>query len=234
MTRLLLVSILISVFITSCTKEELHATHWTEVTVKSGMRISILGDSYSTFRGYLYPESNLTYYPNEKTGVMEVNQTWWKLFIKEQGLKLECNNSYSGATIAKRTDRQGTAYVERYLELGTPELIFVFGATNDSWQKIPIGTYQYENWQEEDLTYFRPAFAYLLHQLQLTYPKAMIVNLINTDLQKSYKESMEAICNYYEICNISLGEFEKKDGHPSDKGMESICQQLTAVLVTNK
>ena len=139
-------------------------------------------------------------------------------------------NAY-GSTIARKADKQETAYVERYPELGNPELIFVFGATNDSWQEIPIGTYQYENWQEEDLTYFRPAYAYLLHQLQHTYPQAQIVNLINTNLQKSYKESMETICRYYGVCNLSLGDFEKKDGHPSDKGMRSICQQLTEILV---
>lgn len=232
MTRIfLLISILFSLLTTSCTQEELHASHCTGITVKDGMRVSILGDSYSTFRGYLYPESNRTYYPNEKTGVTDVSQTWWHLFIKEQKLKLECNNSYSGSTIARNSDRQRTAYVERYLELGNPELIFIFGATNDSWQKIPIGTYQYGDWQEENLTSFRPAFAYLLHQLQQTYPQAQIINLINTDLQKDYKESMETICRYYGVCNLSLGDFEKKDGHPSDKGMKSICQQLTEVLV---
>jgi hypothetical protein len=73
--------------------------------------------------------------------------------------------------------------------------------------------------------------AYLLHQLQQTYPKAQIVNLINTDLQKDYKESMKTICCYYGVCNLSFGDFEKKEGHPSDKGMKSICQQLTEVLV---
>lgn len=232
MTRmLLLISILFSMLATSCVQAELHASHCTDINIKDGMKVSILGDSYSTFQGYLYPESNRTYYPNEKTGVTEVSQTWWYLFIREQNLKLECNNSYSGSTIARKADKQETAYVERYPDLGNPELIFVFGATNDSWQEIPIGIYQYEDWQEEDLTYFRPAFAYLLHQLQHTYPKAQIVNLINTDLQKSYKESMETICRYYGVCNLSLGDFEKKDGHPSDKGMRSIYQQLKEILV---
>ena len=99
MTRmLLLISILFSLLSTSCVREELHASHYTDINIKDGMKVSILGDSYSTFQGYLYPESNRTYYPNEKTGVTEVSQTWWNLFIKEQNLKLECNNSYSGST----------------------------------------------------------------------------------------------------------------------------------------
>lgn len=194
------------------------------------MKVSILGDSYSTFQGYLYPNSNPTYYPNQKTGVSDVAQTWWYQFITQYKLKLEYNNSYGGSTIAYKKNTKGTAFIERFQDLGTPDLIFVFGGTNDSWQNIPIGTYQYSSWTDNDLLNFRPAFAYLLYELQQTYPKAQIINLINTDLKKNYKESMQTICQYYHICNISLGDFDKKDNHPSKSGMKSIYQQITQIL----
>lgn len=215
----------------SCEHEYLECSNCSDSFLKKDTKVSILGDSYSTFQGYLYPSDNLTYYPNQITGVSNVSQTWWYQFITNNQLILEYNNSYGGSTIAQKSNNKRTSFVKRYLNLGNPELIFIFGGTNDSWQKIPLGNYKYESWEEEDLQDFRPAFAYLLSQIQQIYPNAKIVNLINTDLHKDYKTSMEVICQYYHICNISLGDFEKKDNHPSKKGMESICQQITQILV---
>lgn len=224
--------ILFFIFLTlSCSKEELECSNCTNISLTKDMKVSILGDSYSTFQGYLSPNANPTYYPNLKTEVTDVTQTWWHLFITRNNLILEFNNSYSGSTVALKPNMKRSSYVERYPELGNPDLIFIFGGTNDSWQGLPTGDYQYSEWEEDDLLYFRPAFAYLLYELQRTYPKAQIVNLINTDLKKDYKESMKTICQYYHICNISLGNFEKINGHPSKKGMESICQQITQILV---
>ena len=73
--------------------------------------IFILGDSYSTFKGYL-PENHVTYYtpegpwylrehlelePDEKD-VFQVEQTWWYNLAKENGILLK-NSSFSGTTI---------------------------------------------------------------------------------------------------------------------------------------
>ena len=223
--------IALTIIIFSCSKEEPKCSNCANISLSKDMKVSILGDSYSTFQGYLSPNGNPTYYPNSRTEVMDVTQTWWYQFITRNNLILESNNSYSGSTVARKPNVEGKSYIERYLELGNPDFIFVFGGTNDSWQDIPVGDYQYSDWKEDDLLYFRPAFAYLLYELQQTYPKAQIVNLINTDLKKDYKESMETICQYYHICNISLGDFEKIDGHPSKKGMKSICQQITQILI---
>ena len=194
------------------------------------MKVSILGDSFSTFQGYLSPNTNQTYYPNSQTEVTEVTHTWWYQFISQNQLHLECNNSYSGSTVARKPNTKGYSYIERYPELGKPNIIFVFGGTNDSWESIPTGDYQYSDWKEDDLLYFRPAFAYLLNQLQQTYPDAKIVNLVNTGLKKAYKEAMENICQHFHVCNISLGYFEKKEGHPSKAGMMFIYQQITQAL----
>ena len=64
--------------------------------------ISILGDSYSTFEGYLQPDTNSIWYyvsPRQQTDVTSVKQTWWHKFIKENNCRLCVNNSFSGATI---------------------------------------------------------------------------------------------------------------------------------------
>jgi hypothetical protein len=47
-------------------------------------KVSILGDSYSTFQG-VNPEGYNPFYPNDRNDVTEVSQTWWDLYIKGKG-----------------------------------------------------------------------------------------------------------------------------------------------------
>ena len=35
-------------------------------------------------------------------------------------------------------------------ELGCPDVIFIFGATNDCWAGAPLGEYKYGGWTKED------------------------------------------------------------------------------------
>ena len=41
-------------------------------------KVSILGDSYSTFQG-VGPSHYAPFYPNDRNDVTEVEQTWWSL-----------------------------------------------------------------------------------------------------------------------------------------------------------
>ena len=72
------------------------------VQAQNRQRISILGDSYSTFKGFI-PDSNEVWYnvPRDakRTDVERVSQTWWWRVVSEGGYLLERNDSYSGATI---------------------------------------------------------------------------------------------------------------------------------------
>lgn len=66
--------------------------------------ISILGDSYSTFEGYVQPDTNFVWYfktppKGRTTDMVSVRNTWWHKFIKENNYRLCVNNSFSGATI---------------------------------------------------------------------------------------------------------------------------------------
>ena len=62
---------------------------------------SILGDSYSTFGGFVTPESNRCFYNGEskESDVLNIEETWWYQIILKKGYKLEYNNSYSGSTL---------------------------------------------------------------------------------------------------------------------------------------
>lgn len=60
------------------------------------LRFSILGDSYSTFEGYVHPDSN-DVYPYQNIGLTGVEQMWWAQVADSTGWILEKNNSFSGA-----------------------------------------------------------------------------------------------------------------------------------------
>ena len=87
--------------------------------------ISILGDSYSTFEGYLQPDTNSIWYyvsPRQQTDVTSVKQTWWHKFIKENNYRLCVNNSFSGATICntgyRNEDYSDRSFITRMDQLG--------------------------------------------------------------------------------------------------------------------
>lgn len=206
--------------------------------VLAQQKISILGDSYSTFYGYVTPATNACWYgvPGEKkeNDVTSVEETWWCRFLQAYGYVLERNNSYSGATVCHTgydgADYSDRSFVTRMTDLGHPDIILVFGGTNDSWAGVPVGEFQYEGWQKEDLYEFRPAFCCLMDYLVMHYPDAAIYNITNTELSKEVESSMDEVCRHYGITNIRLHDIDKQWGHPSVKGMQSICCQVGEVV----
>lgn len=209
--------------------------------------VSILGDSYSTFQGYMQPDSNVVWYwdsPDaQNTDVHSVRETWWHQFIKENGYKLCVNNSFSGATICfsgyKRdnpdfADYSDRSFVTRLKNLGCPDVIFIFGGTNDSWAGSPIGDYQYSGWTREDLFSFRPAMAKLLEGVIDYYPNVEIYFLLNDGLKEEINESVKTICEHYQVPCIELKEIDKINGHPSIKGMQQISEQIKSFMANAK
>lgn len=196
-------------------------------------KVSIIGDSYSTFVGY-NPEGYAPFYPNDKNDAVEVEQMWWSLYIKAMGYELEENNSWGGTTICNtgygRRDVSSSSFLSRIDMLGDPDIIFVFGGTNDAWAGSPAGEYKWSDWTAEDCKYFRPAYACLLDGLQKKYPKAKIYSILNSELREEINESSREVCKHYGVQLIELYDIEKQNGHPSIKGMQSICDQLIKAI----
>lgn len=192
-------------------------------------KVSILGDSYSTYKGYI-PENYAPFYPDANNDVKDVEQMWWSLYIDAKGYQLEKNDSWGGTTICGtgygRMDSSRSAFTSRVDQLGDPDIIFIFGGTNDAWAGSPIGEYQYSDWTKEDCKSFRPALACLLDMLMKRYPDAEIYSILNSELREEINESSREICKHYGIQLIELHDIEKQNGHPSVKGMKSICEQL--------
>ena len=204
---------------------------------QSKLGISILGDSYSTFKGYVLPDSNYVWYPQEKAennDVQDVRQLWWHQLIREHGYRLCQNNAFSGATICHTgydgEDYSDRSYCTRLWYLGSPDIILVFGGTNDTWAKSPIGDFQYSNWNRHDLFKFRPAMAYVLANLQNRYPGTEIYVIINDILSEDVTVSMKTICDHYHVPYIQLHDIDKQWGHPSQKGMRQIAEQVAEAI----
>ena len=114
--------------------------------------------------------------------------------------------------------------------LGCPDIIFIFGGTNDAWAGSPIGEYMYEGWKKEDLYSFRPAMAKMLDFMLNRYPNVEIYFLLNDGLQEEINESVKTVCEYYQVSCIELKGIDKINGHPSILGMKQICEQVEAYL----
>lgn len=211
------------------------------IAVAQTKAVSILGDSYSTYEDFVTPATNeLWYYAknsDQKTDVKDVRQTWWHQLIKENGWRLAVNNSYSGATISY-TGYDGNDYSPRSFNtrmdnLGQPDIIFIFGATNDSWAGSPIGDFKYEDIKKADLYEFRPALAHMLRWMTDRYVNTEIYFILNTELKEEINTSVKTICAHYGVPVITLTEVDKISGHPSVKGMRQIADQVNSFLKSN-
>lgn len=198
--------------------------------------VSVLGDSYSTYEGYMTPSTNeLWYYAKngaKKTDVTDVRQTWWHQVISENGWKFCLNNSYSGATISYTgydgNDYSARSFNTRMDNLGCPDIIFIFGATNDSWAGSPIGEYKYEGITKGDMYQFRPALAHMLNWMKNRYINTEIYFLLNDGLREEINTSVKTICEHYAVPVIELKDIHKLSGHPSIQGMRQIADQVNA------
>ena len=220
-------------------------------TVGNGTKkVSILGDSYSTYYGYLRPYTNKSWYSTYTTqyysdnDVTAVSQTWWYKFITGGDYVLERNNSYSGATMVNGclADMDvSTSFISRATDLGSPDIIFVFGGTNDWWNgnSFDLGDYVYSDWTTAQKAQFRPGFTYLLNLLQTTYADADIYFILNdliddagngSGTSTNVRTSITTICEYYNIPLIELTSIDKGSYHPTEAGMTAIATQVQAFI----
>lgn len=204
----------------------------------------IMGDSYSTFHGYI-PEHYAAFYWQDPTphGLSRVEQTWWHQLINENEAALIRNDSWSGSCIC-HTGYDGedcsetSSFVYRLDRLADNgffaenriDTFFIFGGTNDSWSDAPIGEMKLADWCKEDLYKVLPAVCYLMYRAKELMPKARIICLINDGLKAEITEGMKAACRHYGITCIELENIDKIPDHPTPKGMIQIKEQIYASL----
>lgn len=202
--------------------------------------VLILGDSYSTFGGFI-PESYEAYYSktSEKSDLHDVRDTWWHSLFKETNSNLIHNNSWSGSPICY-TGYGGvdcskrSSFIVRFNELvengffvkNEINTIFVFGGTNDSCANSPLGELKFSDWTKEDLYNVFPAICCLISKIKEAAPNAKLYWLINEFIKPEIIKAMITACEYYKVDFIRFKNIEMDQGHPTVVGMRDIKNQI--------
>ncbi|MBQ6305212.1 MAG: hypothetical protein IJK78_01455 [Bacteroidales bacterium] len=232
--KTVLIALASVVVLSSCTKTP-------EPSEESPLSFSILGDSYSSFKGTVDPETN-DVWCYDTIGVTNAEQMWWHKVATKMEWTLDKNNSFSGSLICNYWDFNAGSYykphsfINRMDNLGDPDVIFVFGGTNDVWNGAYHGEYVYSDWTESQLEQYKPALAYLFENLKQLYPKAIIYFMIDTSLTgfdhtgQLFVESAHTIARHYGIDCIDLHDIHKEWAHPDAKGQNDIAEQVIDYL----
>lgn len=203
--------------------------------------IMIIGDSYSTYKGYI-PEGYRFYYCDQKTEkpiVNGVERTWWRILARENNLQIVCNDSYSGSTIcntvreALTVDTSFVNRMDKYIENNffvenKIDTMLIFGGTNDSWIDAPIGEVKYADWTEAELKCVLPAFCYLLDRAKSVVDNIMVI--LNTDLKEEITNGFAQACEKNQVKYVWLKDIDKENGHPTEAGMEQIAAQVAKAM----
>lgn len=183
----------------------------------SGKRLSILGDSISTFSNYI-PSGYTSYYP--AGDVTDASQTWWMQLINNNNMLLGTNCSYSSSPVQSGEDRTGFVEDERVNSLannGTPDIIIIEGGINDGKVEdlatlgeinpvidLPLTSTSADVY---DTSTFLGAYQALITKLMVKYPNAQIACwnvpwtsrpdvMTSDDLYKA-SEKIEELCTLY-------------------------------------
>lgn len=207
------------------------------MTMKAPQKLLIMGDSYSTFEGYI-PEGFAPYYTKadiKQVGITDVEQTWWRRLCREYDVELLRNDSWSGSTVCytaynSRDCSADSSFIKRLRDLiaegffseDGPDTVIVFGGTNDSWADAPIGELMTDGVTEADLFSVLPAFCHLSKTISELPGVKQTLFVINTGLKPAITEGIKAAAALYGAESVALTEVDRINGHPGIKGMEDI------------
>ena len=199
----------------------------------AGKKVSIIGDSISTFGGVSNnTEDNTTigdnavfYNANGTTFGVGLHDTWWQQTIDAMGMELCVNNSWSGSRIWASDASAGynTRCVNLHNNAGeNPDFIWVYLGTNDYSVKSNWGTAAaidtdtlFVKGENGSYTYAEPttvceAYAIMLHKSMVRYPNAQIYclgmltrNTSDEGLTKANQE-LKAVATMLQIPFVEL------------------------------
>ena len=222
-------------------KRKLSAWLSGDTSFSSLTRVSLLGDSITTYQDYTPYPSNYQYPKSSYTDLKSVTQTYWHQLIYQMAddAILEVNSSYTGTCVQNTTDKghPGYGFLQRYAELGNPDVILVNGGTNDSWSyKLPVGSLNF-SLSDDDLDTYQFAQAYdkLIRQLKAKYPDARIGCIIGDavmdDSYAAYAQVIRSVCDHYSLpyvevvfANRSASTYDNV--HPNSTGMAYMAGQI--------
>ena len=147
-----------------------------------GKKVSILGDSISTFTGTMPADYNI-YYP-ESGDIPNAGQTWWGQLLANTGMVLcrnasSANTDVTGNSLALDGSAPGCS-IRRIVDLkGTdgsnPDVIIIYMGINDFARSRTLGSFTSPGVQTEgDVMVFTDAYELMLQKIKALYPTASI------------------------------------------------------------
>ncbi|MBR4775163.1 MAG: hypothetical protein IK008_03605 [Bacteroidales bacterium] len=222
--------------------------------VSSKVKVSLLGDSITTYQGWTAYPNNYEYpkassYPD----FTSVTQTWWYQLIYERmsNAVLEVNSSFTGTQIQDHASQghPGYGFLQRYVDLGNPDIIFINGGTNDISRDLPLGSLDFSIPTDQLDTYqFAQAYDKLIRLVKARYPNARIVCVIGDRYFDGVKANgqpaadiVREICDHYDVLYAEVNYGEQRstcrysDGanvHPTPAGMSFMADAVWNVITT--
>lgn len=212
----------------------------------SAVRIGLIGDSISTFEGWL-PEGYAAYYPKTASEITEVTHTYWYRLIYDlmPDATLDRNLAYSGSRVSKigAADSDKYDFVSRIDNVGfdNPDIVLIHGGTNDrrvsTPDHVPLGEYGFDLPLDQlDRYCFRSSYVCMVRKIMEKHPGVKIVCIIgdtlNTEKYQGLADSIRAIAEHYgfSIVNFSYA-LESADGvHPNASGAQYMADRIYEVM----
>lgn len=207
-------------------------------------KISILGDSISTFAGYINVNYS-PYYPKYSSTVKNVADTWWMKTIIDNNMVFLQNSSYGGSTVIGSGSTVASSK-ERINNLsssakGAPNIVIIYIGINDF-----LGIYT----EQTDL--FKTTYINMVKNIKNLY-NGVDIYLCNLPYEKYSKEKGESLpprrqefntiieeiaesfsVNLIDIKNVitinNADEYLGDRVHPNKKGMYAISDVVTKKL----
>lgn len=164
-------------------------------------KISILGDSISTYDGYSNNtdynstiKNNPFHYSLEKTG-MSVDDTYWKKVMDKFGFELCVNNSYAASRVTDASTLNRAQNLHNN-DGENPDVIIVYMGTNDLGNGGALDS-------------FKTKYEEMLKKISEKYPDAQVYCL--TLLPEKRSAGNENLANY----NVAISELAEKFDYQS-------------------
>lgn len=206
-----------------------------------GKTVSILGDSISTYNGFI-PEGYKYFYPYPTADLSNVNQTWWMQVINQLGMTLLKNNSYSGSCVSTGTGNSGATNDSRLNQLidmdNKPDIIIIYMGANDCGSSYV------------SLNTFDSSYKIMIDKIKVLCPESEIylltlpsTGIYDDDDKIKYNDVIKKYASEYELPLIDLSSTFTKDNyaqycvdscHPNKSGMKKISDEIIKQMLESK
>ncbi len=199
----------------------------------TGKSFAILGDSISTYDGYV-PTGYKVFYPYPTGDVRDVNQTWWMQVVNKLGGTLLSNDSYSGSCVAGGGDSaaHNTARLKTLKQQDiSPDVILIYMGTNDCGS------------QYITLDAFKQSYDIMLNKIKELCPESEviictmpIVKCHPVELTTQYNGAIIELANkhnlsFIDFTSVNLTKHLIDSVHPKYSGMTIFADKIVGELL---